>query len=130
MGTEWVVHPHDHVANCCSPASQESILIHIPSSGEDQNSQFKVWFLSHAYCFSTIVKLKTSKQKHRKLEVCNHESPHQREAEVLGDGSRVWMIHLTMEDKGQESRNAGSSPELGKARKRILLRSLAKGHTP
>ena len=46
------------VACCCCPASQESILWHIPSLGKDQNS--KLHCLLYVHCFCTTVKLEKS----------------------------------------------------------------------
>lgn len=42
------------------PASLESVVLHIVSLGNDQNSKFEVPFLLNVYAFCTIVKLKIS----------------------------------------------------------------------
>lgn len=43
---------------CYCSASQEGIVPHIANPGEDNDSNFEVWFLLSAYHFQTIVKWK------------------------------------------------------------------------
>ena len=47
------------VAHCGCPASWVSVLLHIDSSGKDQNSKLEVRFILHAYHFSSIIKLRS-----------------------------------------------------------------------
>lgn len=50
----------------CCPASCESIVLHITSSGKDPYLKFKVQSLFNACCFHTIIKWKNCKSNHYK----------------------------------------------------------------
>lgn len=50
------MYPCDHVAHWeqLLPSIAEHIVLHITRWGKEQNSEFKVGFLLHVYCFGTI----------------------------------------------------------------------------
>ena len=89
------VHPRDHMADWAlllpCPASRGNIVLHIASSGNDQNSKFEIQFLPNSYHFCTIIKSKNHKLNHCKSgTICSYSFPAHLTKYLLGSNETTF----------------------------------------
>ena len=114
MGTEWLrvywlftlmIPWLTGSCYCHCPASQGSIVQHVPSPGKDQNSNFEVPFLKNVYHFCTIVNSKNRKSNHHESgTVCIGQTRHPQAFTVSLPPFTGWILtpskNLKLFDEG------------------------------